>query len=146
MCSHPFWVFLLQSSTSSRWTFFLLDFSSSRGVATSVWPTNRPHFRNFTRSNEVFWVLTHERYQTALNSSKRLQSTWDCPRDVLLSEKKMGRSGAAKNKKMRENRQELVQKILAGKIFYDMSWDGAFLWETLLSDKNGVDEILSIYM
>ena len=49
----------------------------------------------------------------------------------------MGRSGAAKNKKMRENRQEVVQKILAGKIFYDMSWDGAFLWETLLSDKNG---------
>ena len=68
-----------------------------------------------------------------------------------LREKKMGRSEAAKKKELRENRQELVQKLLAGKVFCDMSWDGALsfmLWalsfnnilkkiKTLLSDKNG---------
>ena len=31
----------------------------------------------------------------------------------------MGRSGTARNKKLREDRQELVQNILAGKIFRD---------------------------
>ena len=37
----------------------------------------------------------------------------------------MGRSEAAKKKELRENRQELVQKLLAGKVFCDMSLDGA---------------------
>lgn len=53
----------------------------------------------------------------------------------------MGRSRAAKNKKLRENRQELVQNVLAGKIFCDMSRTAVmvwgFFWKTLLSDKNG---------
>ena len=63
----------------------------------------------------------------------------------------MGRSEAAKKKELRENRQELVQKLLAGKVFCDMSWDGALSFmlkalsfnnilkkkKTLLSDKNG---------
>ena len=43
----------------------------------------------------------------------------DCSRNAFLSEKKMGRSGTARNKKLREDRQELVQNILAGKIFRD---------------------------
>ena len=44
----------------------------------------------------------------------------DCSRNAFLSEKKMGRSGTARNKKMREDRQELVQNILAGNIFCDI--------------------------
>ena len=36
----------------------------------------------------------------------------------------MGRSEAAKKKELRELG-ELVQKLLAGKVFCDMSWDGA---------------------
>ena len=80
----------------------LLDFSSSMSVATSIGSTNRPNFRNFTSSPA-----------SAPNVRR------------LAERKKMGRSEAAKKKELRENRQELVQKLLAGKVFCDMCWDGA---------------------
>ena len=41
---------------------------------------------------------------------------------------KMGRSWAAKNQKLRESRQELVQNILAGKIFCNMSCPAVMGW------------------
>ena len=51
---------------------------------------------------------------------KRIRSLLYFSSVVLVNFRNMGRSGAAKNKQLRENRQDLVQNLLAGKSFRDM--------------------------
>ena len=51
---------------------------------------------------------------------KRIRSLLYFSSVVLVNFRNMGRSGAAKNKQLRENRQDLVQNLLAGKSFCDM--------------------------